>query len=326
MAEVLIIEDEPVLRSSMAKGLSRMPGVTVAEAGTVGEAVAVLDASPPRLILSDIDLPDRSGLEILGEIGKRSLRIPVVFISAYLKAYSAQIPRHADVDVREKPVGLEELRNIVAQKLGAAAPAEDAEPFNVADFVQLACLGQRSVVVQVAEAGANTGSIVVHRGEAWAARDGRGTGQEAFYRLAMDPNVSATCRTLKEAPGDRNLFDPWEMLLLDAARLADETAAGMRDEGSRNGDESAAPRAPEAEGSAEPAAPQAPPEPPDDGFDDVWDRGVSALLARDYHGALAAFLAARDLRPKDGRVIANLDRLSKMGYGDPGNQTPNQGA
>lgn len=321
MAEVLIIEDEPVLRSSMAKGLSRMPGVTVAEAGTVGEAVAVLDAAPPRLILSDIDLPDRSGLEILGEIGKRGLRIPVVFISAYLKAYSAQIPRHADVDVREKPVGLEELRAIVSQKLGAAAPVEDAEPFNVADFVQLACLGQRSVVVQIAEAGANTGSIVVHRGEAWAARDGQGAGQEAFYRLAMDPNVSATCRTLKEAPGDRNLFDPWEMLLLDAARLADETAAGMHVEGAGGGAEPPASAAPSA-----PEEPDAPPAPPDDGFDDIWDQGVSALLARDYHGALAAFLAARDLRPKDGRVIANLDRLSKMGYGDPGNQTPNQGA
>jgi len=326
LAEVLIIEDEPVLRSSMARGLSRMPGVTVAEAGSVGEAVAVLDSMPPRLILSDIDLPDRSGLEILGEIGKRGLRIPVVFISAYLKAYSAQIPRHADVDVREKPVGLEELRSIVSQKLGAATPAEDAEPFNVADFVQLACLGQRSVVVQIAEAGTNTGSIVVHRGEAWAARDSRGAGQDAFYRLAMDPNVSASCRTLKEAPGDRNLFDPWEMLLLDAARLADETAAGMRGGPSHGESETAAtpvPTEPEVEIVA---APVAPPEPPNDGFDDIWDEGVSALLARDYHGALKAFLAARDLRPKDGRVIANLDRLSKMGYADAGNQTPNQGA
>lgn len=292
MADVLIIEDEPVLRSSMAKGIARMPGVSVSEAGTLNDAVAILDANPPRLILSDIDLPDRSGLEILGEVGKRGHRIPVVFISAYLKAYNAQIPRHADVDVREKPVSLEELRAIVSQKLGTQGASTDVEPFSIADFVQLACLGQRSVVVQAADGRAATGAIVVHRGEAWSARDEQGSGAEAFYRLAMDPKLSATCRTLKEAPGDRNLFDPWEMLLLDSARRADEAAAGPQ-------------------ATPEPEAPQ------EDPFDLVWEKAVDALLAKDYSGALAGFLEARDLRPTDGRVIANLDRLAKMGYSEP---------
>lgn len=304
MADVLIIEDEPVLRSSMAKGISRMPSVTVSEAGTLQQAVDILDEAPPRLILSDIDLPDRSGLEILGEIGKRGLRVPVVFISAYLKAYNAQIPRHADVDVREKPVSLEELRGIVSQKLGGSGPAPDVEPFSIADFVQLACLGQRSVVVQAADGRTTTGAIVVHRGEAWSARDEGGAGPEAFYRLAMDPKLSATCRTLKEAPGDRNLFEPWEMLLLDSARRADEELA-QRDAAGRSSETAGATNAAE-------------PVPADDGFDAVWERGVDALLSKDYAGALAAFLEAKALRPADGRVVANLDRLAKMGYSAPG--------
>lgn len=291
----------------MTKGLSRMPGVTVAEAGTVAQAVELLDAAPPRLILSDIDLPDRSGLEILGEIGKRGFRIPVVFISAYLKAYGAQIPRHADVDVREKPVGLEELRALVSQKLGDPYPTSEAAPFSVADFVQLACLGQRSVVVQTIEGRRTTGAIMVHRGEAWAARDAEGAGNEAFYRLAMNARLTAHCTTLKEAPGDRNLFDSWEMLLLEAARLADETAAGL---GPGSSGRSAAGDVPQPSSGAASKSDDAE-------FDLIWDRGVSALLAKDYAGALAVFRAARDMRPRDGRVIANLDRLKRMGYGEP---------
>src|SRR5690606_35563687 len=114
---VLLLEDEPVLRSSMARGLSKLPGVTVVEAGTLQAALDAIDADPPQMIISDIDLPDRSGLELLGELGRRNLAIPILYVSAYLKAYGALIPPHANVDVREKPIDLQDLRAIVRQRL-----------------------------------------------------------------------------------------------------------------------------------------------------------------------------------------------------------------
>jgi DNA-binding NarL/FixJ family response regulator len=68
-SRVLIIEDEAMLRSSMARSLSRVTNVEVLTASTLGEGLAVIDMTPPALILSDIDLPDRSGLELIGELG-----------------------------------------------------------------------------------------------------------------------------------------------------------------------------------------------------------------------------------------------------------------
>ena len=67
MARVLIVEDEAVLRSAMARGIAKLPGIAVVEAGTVQAAVEYLDTQPPQMIISDIDLPDRSGLELLGD-------------------------------------------------------------------------------------------------------------------------------------------------------------------------------------------------------------------------------------------------------------------
>ena len=156
MSRVLIIEDEAVLRSSMARGLGKLPGLEVFEAGSMDEAARLLDKARPDLVLSDIDLPDRSGIEIFGELGKRSIQAPVVLVSAYLKAYGPQIPRHANVEVHEKPIGLDELRKIVLRRLEHVVPPADASPFTSVDVLQLACMGRHSVVIERKNAGRTT--------------------------------------------------------------------------------------------------------------------------------------------------------------------------
>ena len=59
MARVLVLDDEAVLRTSMARGISKLSGVEVLEAGSLAEAEEVLDRTPPALVIADIDLPDR---------------------------------------------------------------------------------------------------------------------------------------------------------------------------------------------------------------------------------------------------------------------------
>ena len=298
MSRVLIIEDEAVLRSSMARGLGKLPGIEVLEAGSMTEASRLLDSFPPDLVLSDIDLPDRSGIEIFGELGKRSLPAPVVLISAYLKAYGPQIPRHANVEVHEKPVGLDDLRQIVLRCLRAVEPAADASPFTPADFLQLACMGKHSVVIERKAGGRTTATLVVKDGQVWSARDDGGAGFDAFRRVIFSPVGSAKveCRTLTEAPGEANVAGGWQALLMDAARLEDEATR----------DGSSTPHVPA------PAGPK-PGALPSDGFDEAWEEGVNALLERDLPVAMRAFLRAGAIRPGDRRVEANVNRLRELG-------------
>jgi CheY-like chemotaxis protein len=284
VATVLLIEDEPTLRVSMARGLGRLPGVEVVAAGSLEEALPILDTNAPALVLSDIDLPGRSGIELLGELAKRGLRVPVVFISAYLKAYGTQIPPRADVEVREKPVSLEELRQLVVTRLGDVSGLESA-PFSATDYLQLACIGRHSVVIDVGNETGQGGSIVVSAGDVWSAQDDQGEGEAAFRRLVRAPVRFVKCQTLRGTCGPRNLFDGYEHLLLEAARVADE---GTQPE---SGGTAATPR----------------------GFDAVWEEGVKALRAKDYPRALSAFQEAQALKPGDAWVSVNLERLRRMG-------------
>jgi CheY-like chemotaxis protein len=330
MAKVLIVEDEAVLRSAMARGISKLPGVAAVEAGTLQAALESIDAQAPQMIISDIDLPDRSGLELLGELGRRNLRIPLLFVSAYLKAYSAQIPPHADVDVREKPIELEELRALVENRITTGVKDEEA-PFGPADYLQLACLGHRSVVLEI-EAEEAKGSIVIHAGTLWTARDDRGEGEDAFRRLAFLPGATVRARVLRDELGPRVIFNGWEGLLMDAARQHDEQRRadlgpspadpfGFDLEDEPPPPRAASPTLPspaEIGSGARPVVsvePLPPPPSSRDGFDEAFEAGVEALLIKDYPAAYAAFERASAIHPDDPKVTTNLERLRQLGFG-----------
>jgi len=291
MSRVLILEDEESLRGSMARGIGMIPGVTVVEAGSMDEAARSLDETPPDLVFSDIDLPERSGVEILGELARRGLKVPVIFVSAYVKAYRAQIPRHADVDVREKPVTLAELREIVQSRLGRpeAGASAEAAPFSAADYLQLACMGRHSMAIELLGRSRPAGHLEVVAGELTFAADETGEGEAAFCRLILDRGLVPQCHTLRETPRPRNIYRGYEELLLDIARKEDESSS------SRGG--------PAVDGH---------------GFETAWKEGAEALLDRDFPRAARAFVRAQRLNPADGRVTANLVRLRDMGVSGDG--------
>lgn len=324
---ILVIEDETMLRSGIVRGLAKIAGAQVVDAGDLVHGLALIDAETPDVIVSDIDLPGRSGLELLGELGRRGLRTPVIFASGYLRAYRSQIPPNANVEVMEKPVSLDELRAAVMRR-GQKQRQSSSEfaPFSVADYLQLAGLGRHSVVVEVERDGVELGHIVVWSGETWSARDRKGVGEDALRRLAFAKDTVSRCKTLAEEPKEeRNLPGHWEMVLLEAARQADERGPSLfppdllttPPSGPVSEPLATTPAPPESRAEAAPPVSRRAPE--DVAFDEAWEDGVEALLTKDYPRALRAFMAARELRPSDTKVAANIRRLEELGIhpGEP---------
>jgi DNA-binding response OmpR family regulator len=291
LPRVLVVEDEAMLRQSVVTGLNRMGGIEVVGAGSVAAALHEIQQRAPAIIISDLDLPDRSGIELLGELGARGLKPHVIFVSAYVKAYRAQIPPHAGVEVLEKPVTLEHLRILVSAHL--AHPVAEGSPFGVSDYLQLASLGHHSVQIEVVAEGA-AGRLVVVDGEAWSAEDTDGTGLPAFRRLALSPSAQVRCQTLQGDPGPRTLSGSAEALLLESARLADEA------------------RGPFTELALEDAHTAAAVPPQDLDFAAWFDRGVEALLRKHHAEALSAFRQAARLDPADAKTAANIHRLEHL--------------
>lgn len=323
MKTVLLIEDEAVLRVGTARGLSKLPGVDVIAVGTMAEASDVLDAVAPALVVSDLDLPDRLGLEILGELGRRGQHPPVIFVTAFLRAFRSQIPRHAGVTVFEKPLELERLRAQVTATLGLTVVGAPA-PFTPADYLQLACMGNHSVEIELVRGDGSSGRVVVVRGEAWAARDDRGNGEAAFGRLAFANDGLVTCRTLVGPPGTRDLTRGWEAMLMDAARALDEQGRTGRVQAAAAVavDPIDVDDAPEVTITPPPRAAPAPLAPGPADYDAAWYRGVEALLRKDYAAAWAGFTAALRARPDDALAQANLARLRALGHAGSGEEPP----
>ena len=310
---VLVVEDEDTLRTSIVRGLTRHLNVPVEGAGTLTEALALIDEHPPTVILCDLDLPDRTGIEILGELGRRGIHAAVTFVSAYTRAFLAQIPKHAGVRVLEKPVTIEQLRVLVLRDLEKQS-SDAPSPFGVADYLQLAAMGGHSVLIEV---GHKQGRIVVVRGELWSASDAGGDGDGAFRRLCLERD-GVKCSTWRDGPGEKNVQGRWEAMLLDEARALDE----RRRDGIEGEPQSLRPAPQTGSHSAlrEPAGRMevAPMAAAEDRFEELLEDGLSALLTRKYRDAWTAFKAASDLHPTDRTVQANLERLRQLGFGDDG--------
>ncbi len=80
--EILVVEDEEHLLDFMCSFL-QLNGFRVVGAPNADAALASLEKHLPPLIVSDISMPGKSGLEFLGEIRARSLSCAVVMLTAH---------------------------------------------------------------------------------------------------------------------------------------------------------------------------------------------------------------------------------------------------
>lgn len=81
---VLIVDDHKIVRHGLRQVIEEhYPGTEFAEAGTSPEALALLHAGKWDLVLLDVDIPGRSGFEVLEEIKQLWPAIPVLIVSCY---------------------------------------------------------------------------------------------------------------------------------------------------------------------------------------------------------------------------------------------------
>ena len=85
---ILIIDDEPVLQDVLAT-LLRREGFQVVQATTGAEGLRLAEEGETDLVLLDLMLPDRPGLEVLKELKRRDPEVVVVVITAYSSVESA---------------------------------------------------------------------------------------------------------------------------------------------------------------------------------------------------------------------------------------------
>ncbi|HPY39012.1 MAG TPA: sigma-54 dependent transcriptional regulator [Thiolinea sp.] len=125
---VLIIDDEPDIRELLEITLLRM-GLDTLTAGNVEEALAQIQAHEPNLCLTDMRLPDGSGIDIVRFLQKEYPNIPVAVITAYGSMDAAvEALKAGAYDFVSKPVDLPKLRDLIQTALKLTSSEKNQRP------------------------------------------------------------------------------------------------------------------------------------------------------------------------------------------------------
>jgi DNA-binding response OmpR family regulator len=116
-AKILMVDDEADLVVSCARYLEQL-GYRCFQAFDADRAIGLLVREEPDLVITDLQLPDSSGLEIANHVRQTRPHIPVILISAYDGPGVAAAAYHAGASFYiPKPFSLRALANATRMAL-----------------------------------------------------------------------------------------------------------------------------------------------------------------------------------------------------------------
>lgn len=120
---ILVMDDEPTVCDSI-KQLLLTRGYRVITTSTCEDAVSLVEHFFPNLVLADVNMPCRSGLDFIQELVVRGLldMVPVIFVSAMARVQDIEAGLHAGAkDYITKPFEINRLIESVEKFVRPAA-------------------------------------------------------------------------------------------------------------------------------------------------------------------------------------------------------------
>lgn len=229
--KILILDDETQFLELCQELLSTLPAQPeVRTASSGAHAIALLEAEPYSLLLTDLRMPNMDGFQVLAIVRRRFPALRTVVMSGVTedeyrnRAYAMGIDLYL-----EKPKTAQDIKMFV-DCVESLLVREDAGGFRgvqhktITDIVQMESLSQSSVTLKFTN-GPFVGKIWLVNGDLMDAEVGELTGEDAFKKI-----ISWKAGTFESLPGDptheRRIMNSVQGLLLDSAQMLDEIAAG----------------------------------------------------------------------------------------------------
>ncbi len=196
--KILVVEDDPNLREAIVDSLM-LKGHQVQEVCNGAEAVKVIAQSSLDIILSDINMPEMDGLQLLAHVKKHQPWLPMILMTAYGDVGQAVKAMQLGAnDYLMKPFEVSELLALINKY--------QATSNEVVDDAPIAESAESKRLFQVAEKVAATDSTVLISGES-------GTGKEVLARFihqksqrSGQPFIAINCAAIPENMLEAMLF------------------------------------------------------------------------------------------------------------------------
>ncbi|HEX5716596.1 MAG TPA: sigma-54 dependent transcriptional regulator [Thermoanaerobaculia bacterium] len=201
---ILIVEDRDSLRRMLERALSQ-EGYEVTAAADAQAGIRWVDERPFDLVLTDLKLPDVSGLEVLAASRRAQPQVPVVVLTGFGTVGSAvEAMKLGAYDFLEKPLEIDDLARLIERAIGER---DESVVFHVPGAPAIVGRHPRlRAAIRLLQRVAATESTVLLTGES-------GTGKEMFGRAlhALSPRkdgpfVALNCAAIPESLLENELF------------------------------------------------------------------------------------------------------------------------
>jgi len=114
---ILVVDDDPLVRATIVRALHEL-GYRTGEAADGAAALAALQAgAPPSLIILDYVMPGMDGAETARAIAAIDPDLPVIFSTGHAALRALRTAAGEDASVLEKPFTLDELDELLRERL-----------------------------------------------------------------------------------------------------------------------------------------------------------------------------------------------------------------
>lgn len=224
MAKILVVDDQEMMRDSLAGTLVR-EGHEVVACGDPAAAVSRLQAARFDLLITDLKMPRMSGIELLAEVKRLRPETPVVLMTAFASVGTAvEAMKLGAYDYIQKPFDGDEIKMLVERTLEHSRLVRENQALRsiTESSAPRPLVGGSDAMAQVRrhiELVARSSATVLIRGES-------GTGKEVVARAIHHasarrdrPMLAVNCAALSEHLLESELFGHEKGAFTGADRL-----------------------------------------------------------------------------------------------------------
>ncbi|MDJ0882737.1 MAG: response regulator [Desulfobacterales bacterium] len=224
MHTVLLVDDDQTTTVLIARKLRAHSGqfdIRTAQNGL--EALEQLAQGQIDMVVTDLNMPQMDGFELLTHLNNAYPNIPAVVMTAYnTQEVETHLAEAHQVQVIEKPIDYQAFIAAIERTLKTLDDKCTVKGISLPNFLQLIQWEEKSCLLEVFDGKGGKGFFNTEEGELIDAVFGSQTGEEAAYAMLAVDDPKITINPPPQKKAERRIHQDLMSILMEGMRLKDE--------------------------------------------------------------------------------------------------------